>query len=92
MIARAAQDRSLGDDGRLFATVDAVPEAGRTRLASPAKRGRPARQATLAVRFSRVQIKRPQNGVDKDLPNSLSLHNFQAAKRGVDAMARECLV
>ncbi|ARN83581.1 transposase [Methylocystis bryophila] len=74
MIVRAAQDRSLEDGGRLFATADALPEAGRTRLDLPAKPGRPARQTTLAARFSRIELKRPKNSVDEGLPESLSLH------------------
>ena len=74
MIVRAAQDRSLEDGERLFATADALPEAGRTRLDLPAKPGRPARQATLAARFCRIELKRPRNSVDEGLPESLRLH------------------
>jgi len=36
LLVRAAQDRSLGDDGRLFAALDALPEAGRADLPLPA--------------------------------------------------------
>jgi hypothetical protein len=63
----------LDDGGLLFGTVDALPEAGRTQLDLPAKPGRSARQATLAVRFMRVELKRPANSVDKGLAKSLSL-------------------
>jgi hypothetical protein len=74
MVVRAAQDRALEDDGRLFAAVDALPEAGRARLELPARPGRPARVATLAVRFLPATLKRPRNGVDKDQPATLDLH------------------
>ena len=74
MIVRAAQDRSLDDGARLFAAMDEAPEAGRARLALPAKPGRPAREAVLAVRFSAVTLKKPRNGVDKGLPPTLDLH------------------
>lgn len=73
MVVRAAQDRSLEDGGRLFATMDALPEAGRAKLDLPAKPGRAAREATLAVRFARVEMKRPRNSVDNGLPETLSL-------------------
>ena len=73
MVVRAAQDRSLEDGGRLFAAIDALPEAGRVKLDLPAKPGRPARQATLAARFSRVALKRPRNSVEHDLPDALTL-------------------
>lgn len=72
LIVRAAQDRSLEDDGRLFAKADALPEGGRTKLDLPAKPGRPARQATLAARFCRIELKRPRNSVDEGLPETLS--------------------
>jgi hypothetical protein len=73
MVVRAAQDRALDDGGLLFGKIDALPEAGRAHLDLPAKPGRSARQATLAVRFMRVNLKRPANSVDLGLAKSLSL-------------------
>ena len=52
---RAAQDRSLGDGGRLFGRADALAEGGRARLRLPAKPGRTAREALVAVRFMAVE-------------------------------------
>ena len=40
LVVRAAQDRSLGDGGRLFGRADALSEGGRARLRLPAKPGR----------------------------------------------------
>lgn len=62
LLVRAAQDRSLGDDGRLFAALDALPEAGRADLPLPAQPGRKARTAKLAVRFAVLPLARPERG------------------------------
>lgn len=73
LLVRAAQDRSLEDGGRLFATADALPEAGRAELDLPAKPGRKARQTQVAIRFMTVTLARPGNGVRAGLPKSVSL-------------------
>jgi hypothetical protein len=39
----------------------------------PAKPGRPAREATVALRFGPVSLKRPENTPDKGLPETVSL-------------------
>lgn len=74
MVVRAAQDRALDDGGLLFGQLDAQREAGHLEIDLPAKPGRSARQARLAVRFMRVEIKRPANRVNKELPTSLTLY------------------
>ena len=73
LLIRAAHDRSLDDGGRLFSLADAIPVAGQATLDLPAKPGRKARQAQVAVCFTRVALARPRNGVDADLPKSVSL-------------------
>ncbi len=73
LLVRCAHDRSLEDGGRLFATVDSLPVMGRVMLDLPAKPGRKARQARLAIRFTRVELARPRSGVMDDLPKSVSL-------------------
>jgi hypothetical protein len=73
LLVRAAQDRCLEDGGRLFATADASPEAGRARLDLPAKSGRRARQTQVAIRFMSVSLSRPGNGRVAGLPKSVSL-------------------
>jgi hypothetical protein len=87
LLVRAAQDRSLEDGGRLFATLDALPEAGRTRLHLPAKPGRKAREALMAVRFTSVDLARPKNGLRGSLPKSLRLQMVDV--REIDAPAGE---
>lgn len=60
LVIRATQDRALDDGGRLFATIDALPEAGRMTVDLPAAPGRPARRTTLALRFLRTELARPK--------------------------------
>ena len=59
LLTRAAQDRSLADGGRLFATMDAWPERHRETIVLPAQPGRREREACLALRFGRVSLRRP---------------------------------
>jgi hypothetical protein len=73
LLIRAAQDRALGDGGRLFARADALREAGRTKLNLPAKPGRRAREAVLAVRFMKAELARPKNGASKTSPRSIGV-------------------
>jgi hypothetical protein len=73
LLVRAAQDRSLDDGGRLFAALDALPEAGRATLDIPAKPGRKARSATGAIRFMTVELARPRNGKNAGLPETVRL-------------------
>jgi hypothetical protein len=73
LVLRAAQDRSVEGGALLFAHIDALP-AGQTLLSLPAKPGRRARQAKLAVRFAGVKIARPKNGVDQGWPETIAVH------------------
>lgn len=73
LLVRAAQDRSLGDDGKLFAALDALPEAGRADLDLPAGPGRKARTAQLAVRFAVLPLARPDRGFGQGLPDAVQL-------------------
>ncbi|HKG85932.1 MAG TPA: hypothetical protein VKB16_22715, partial [Beijerinckiaceae bacterium] len=59
LLVRAAQDRSLGDGGRLFGRADALAEGGRARLRLPAKPGRPAREVADLYR----RLMAPQRNV-----------------------------
>ena len=73
LLVRAAHDRALEDGGRLFARIDALPVAGRAELDLPAKVGRKARVAQVAVRFMRAQIARPRNAVADGLPAGVAM-------------------
>jgi hypothetical protein len=73
LLVRAAQDRGLEDGGRLFATLDALPVAGWTDLDLPAKPGRKARTARMAIRFMTASVSRPHPSVTSGLPRSVRL-------------------
>lgn len=73
LLVRAAHDRCLDDGGRLFAMADALPVAGQAGLDLPARPGRRARQAKVAVRYTTVALARPRNGAAAGLPASVSL-------------------
>jgi len=74
LVVRAAQDRSLGDGGRLFARADGLPVAARATLDLPAKSGRRARETAVALRFATVELARPRNGVRQGLPARVSVN------------------
>lgn len=61
LLIRAGQDRSLVGAGRLFAAADALAEAGRRIIAVPARPGRAARPAEVAIGFGAVTIARPRH-------------------------------
>jgi hypothetical protein len=90
LLVRAAQDRSLGDGGRLFAQVDGQAPVARAALDLPAKPGRRARAAVLAVRYMAVELARPQNGVQAAGPASVRLNMVDL--REIDPPAGEAAV
>ena len=65
LLTRAAQDRSLADGARLFATMEAWPERHRETIALPAQPGRREREACLALRFGCVSLRRPTTADNK---------------------------
>ena len=73
LLTRAAQDRALEGGGRLFAACAAMATRERFVIDVPAKGNRPARQATVALAFGEVTIKRPRNGAARTLPETLRL-------------------
>ncbi len=73
LLIRAAQNRSLEDGERLFGMIDRLPAMGQARLDVPAKPGRKARQARIAVRFSQASIARPRHDRSEGRPDSQTL-------------------
>jgi hypothetical protein len=90
LLVRAAQDRSLGDGGRLFAQADALASVARATLDLPAKPGRRARAAVLAIRHMSVELARPQNGVRTAGPDRVSLNLVDL--REIDPPAGEAAI
>ncbi|HZC94842.1 MAG TPA: IS4 family transposase [Bradyrhizobium sp.] len=78
LIVRACQNRKIqtGDADQvnlLFSHVDGQPEQGRFTVKIPAAPGRKARVTELAVRFSRVVLRKPLHGAAPDLPATITL-------------------
>jgi hypothetical protein len=76
LIVRAGQDRRIEAEDQadlLFAHVDGLPEQGRLPTVIPAAPGRKARETELAVRFSRVVLRKPLHGAAADLPDTVAL-------------------
>ncbi|MER8443741.1 IS4 family transposase [Mesorhizobium sp. M1066] len=77
LIVRACQNRrieaSQEEPGLLFAFIDAQPEQSRFAVTIPAAPGRRARDTELAVRFAPVTVRRPRNGADPALPETVAL-------------------
>jgi hypothetical protein len=78
LIVRACQNRRIETDEEeqqidlLFSYIDSLPEEGRLKVAIPAAPGRKARRSELAVRFSRVSLRKPLHGAP-DLPDAATL-------------------
>jgi hypothetical protein len=78
LIVRACQNRKIETDDAdqinlLFGHVDGVPEQGRFEVKIPAAPGRKARTTELALRFSRVVLRKPLHGAAADLPATIAL-------------------
>lgn len=74
LITRVMHDRALSDGGRLYAAGTDWPEAGRRNIDLPARgQQRPARRATLRLRFGTVSLRRPQGVKERDLPPRVTL-------------------
>ena len=77
LVVRACQNRRIAaaqdEPGLLFDHIDTQPEQGRVTVTIPAAPGRKARAATLAIRFAPVMLRRPRNGADPALPESVAV-------------------
>jgi hypothetical protein len=78
LIVRACQNRKIETDDTdqvnlLFSHVDGLPEQGRFEVKIPAAPGRKARMTELAVRFSRLVLRKPLHGAAADLPATIAL-------------------
>jgi Transposase DDE domain len=72
LLIRSAQDRGLVGGGRLFATADALAIAATQTIEVPARPGRVARSAIVAISFGTVQIVRPHHA-SRSLPDSVGM-------------------
>ena len=82
LITRAAQDRVVESDDRLFAHIDQLPSAGEFETVIPAAPGRSSRDATLAARFAPIVIRAPRHSAALDLPGTVALHVVDVRETG----------
>jgi hypothetical protein len=78
LIVRACQNRQIETDhadqiNLLFSYVDGLPQHGQFEAKIPAAPGRKARTTELAVRFTRVVLRKPLHGAAPDLPATIAL-------------------
>jgi hypothetical protein len=74
LLTRAAQNRAITGGGRLFEFAAGLVEQDRYTVDVPAKGGRPARQALVALGFGTVSIERPKRADNAGSPASVTLH------------------
>lgn len=74
LLVRAQTERALADGGHLFAHLDGLPIADRFVLELPAIPGRPARRATMVLRYGPVRLRRPRRSRKGSLPEELFLY------------------
>jgi len=73
VIARSMHDRKLADDSGLYVTGEAMAVVDQRAIVLPARAQRAERVAPLELRFSTVNLARPQNKFLRHLPESLPL-------------------
>jgi hypothetical protein len=85
LLTRACRDRSLVSGGRLFAAMEAFPEAHRYEIDLPERlnKNRSAHRVKLAVRFGSVRIRRSANCSDAAAPPEIELYAIEV--RQIDA-------
>lgn len=73
VLGRAYSNRSLAEGGRLFTAIQHFPVAETAVIEVRERADRPARTATLSLRFGTVTLKRPQFTRDRDLPETAAV-------------------
>ena len=73
LLCRSAQPRAMTTGGLLPEHCAGLPEQGRETLAVAPKGNQKARQATVALRFDAISLKRPVRAGCKTLPKTLAL-------------------
>lgn len=74
LLSRAMVDRRLAGGGTLFNAAESFSVAGTREIELPARQpDRAARTATVEIRFGEVEICRPRDERDRDLPKTVRL-------------------
>ncbi len=80
IITRIRHDRALETGERLYSYLDAQPEAGRLiiTIRRDIRKGREEREATLVIKYSNVEIKKPPKCTDKDAEKTIKIYVIEA--------------
>jgi hypothetical protein len=82
LITRVMHDRRLANGDLLYAAGKRFAFAATREVALPARADkRPARSATLSLRFGKVALARPNNTIERDLPKSVTLTLVEVVER-----------
>jgi Transposase DDE domain len=73
LLCRSAHPRAMTTGGLLPESCAALPEQGRETIEVPPKGSQKARQATVAVRFGAIELKRPVRAGTGDQASSVAL-------------------
>jgi len=73
LLCRSAHPRAMATGGLLPNHCAGLPEQGRETIAVPAKGKQTARQATVALRFDAISLRRPVGTGDKAQPKTIPL-------------------
>jgi hypothetical protein len=82
LLVRGQHDRCLTDGTRLMARLAEAPWGGTMKVQVPRRQGRPAREATLELRWMEVEINPPAVALKKSWP-ALTLYAVLAREVGV---------
>jgi hypothetical protein len=80
LLTRSMHDRVLANGASMYATIENLPIADISSVELMARVGRPQRSAELALRFSSVTLKRPQQ-TSRDLPETVDLNLIEVVER-----------
>jgi len=90
LLIRAAHDRRVNDVGYLWETVEHAPLVGQYTFTVQRKEDVPARQATMSVRFTQVQVQPPRHRRSRALlaavPITAVLAQEEDAPSGVEPL------
>lgn len=82
MIVRSMHDRVLANGEGLYAAAERFAFTTSRVIALPERPGKgPARVAKLSLRFGKIELARPRNTRDRDLPKSVTLTLVEAIER-----------
>ena len=90
LLIRAAHDRRVNEVGYMWETVGRAPVAGQYTFTVQRKEDVPARQATMSVRFTQVQVQPPRNRRPRAslpaVPITVVLAQEESAPEGVNPL------